>query len=50
MPFDTDLELMLMHTYPLREGGLNEDQQLELLRKIEQQARTRHGISDPTDG
>ncbi|MHC4406081.1 MAG: hypothetical protein ACYTG0_41115 [Planctomycetota bacterium] len=34
----------------LRKGGLVETEQRELLRKIEEQARARHGISDPTDG
>ncbi len=38
----------------LREGGLNADQQSDLIKQIEEEARTRqrarHGISDPTEG
>lgn len=34
----------------LREGQMDEDQQLELLQKIVQQERARQGISKPTDG
>ena len=34
----------------LREGGLGESEELELLRKIAEQERARQGISDPTDG
>jgi len=39
-----------LHEGSLREGRLDETQQLDLLRKIEQQEKARHGISDPTDG
>jgi len=42
------------HTAALREGGLDEEQQRDLLREIEEQERSRQraqqGISDPTDG
>jgi DNA primase len=34
----------------LREGRLDESQELDLLRRIVQQERIRHGISAPTDG
>ncbi|HUT92921.1 MAG TPA: DNA primase [Thermoguttaceae bacterium] len=34
----------------LREGGLDESEELALLREIAEQERTRQGISDPTDG
>jgi DNA primase len=34
----------------LREGQMDEDQQLELLQRIVQQERARQGISNPTDG
>jgi len=37
-------------TGALREGRLDEGQQAELLRKIVQQERSRHGISNPTEG
>jgi hypothetical protein len=39
-----------LHEGSLREGGLGESEQLELLRKITEQERARQGISDPTDG
>jgi len=42
------------HTAALREGGLDDEQQRDLLREIEEQERSRQqaqqGISDPTDG
>jgi len=42
------------HTAALREGGLDEEQQRDLLREIEEQERSRQraqqGISDPTEG
>lgn len=34
----------------LRQGGLDESEQLAMLRKIREQERARQGISDPTDG
>ena len=34
----------------LRDGELAHEQELDLLRRIEQQERARQGISDPTDG
>ncbi len=34
----------------LREGGLGESEQLDLLRRIAEQERARQGISDPTEG
>ena len=37
-------------TGALREGRLDDAQQLDLLRKIVRQGRSRHGISDPTEG
>ena len=39
-----------LHEGSLREGRLDETQQLDLLRRIEEQEKARHGISDPTDG
>ncbi|NQT14614.1 MAG: toprim domain-containing protein, partial [Planctomycetes bacterium] len=38
------------HTAALRDGGLNENQQLDLLKQIREQEQARQGISDPTDG
>jgi hypothetical protein len=34
----------------LRERRYDDDEELSVLREIEQQARARHGISDPMDG
>jgi DNA primase len=38
------------HAGALRQGGLDETQQIDLLRKIVLNERARHGISEPTDG
>ncbi|MFH1266801.1 MAG: hypothetical protein ABIK89_13820, partial [Planctomycetota bacterium] len=35
---------------PLREKRLDESQELDLLLKIVRHEKTRHGISEPTDG
>jgi hypothetical protein len=39
-----------VHTGALREGGMDESQELELLQRLVQEARNRHGISKPTEG
>jgi DNA primase len=38
------------HAGALREGGMDETEELELLDRIVQEARNRHGISRPTEG
>jgi Zn-dependent M32 family carboxypeptidase len=37
-------------TETLREGGLDETAQTEMLQRLLEQHRARHGISEPTDG
>lgn len=36
--------------WPLREQNLADDQEIDLLKRIVQQEKSRQGISDPMDG